>query len=168
MVVEYADSDDEYIFKKIESDAIYDKCPKCQKLTVLFYRTTCKCLLYCTIECMMSDCEDHFDNCKKEALNLIQSPNSKMGVVGLSNLGNTCFMNTALQCVSSILEITNYFLKDYYKKDININNPISTKGFIAKRYASLLKNLWYGEQSTYSPNDMKMTIAKFNENVIFL
>ena len=32
------------------------------------------------------------------------------GVVGLGNLGNTCYMNSALQCVRSVKELTSYFL----------------------------------------------------------
>ena len=35
------------------------------------------------------------------------------GTIGLSNLGNTCYMNSALQCVRSVEELTQYFLSEY-------------------------------------------------------
>jgi ubiquitin carboxyl-terminal hydrolase 8 len=35
------------------------------------------------------------------------------GVVGLRNLGNTCFMNSVIQCISSTSPLARYFLSKY-------------------------------------------------------
>ncbi|KAG2236115.1 hypothetical protein INT48_006131 [Thamnidium elegans] len=93
---------------------------------------------------------------------LIVTPKFARGVCGLQNLGNTCFMNSALQCLSNTPQLTKYFLANFYKRDLNRENPLGMKGQVAEEYGELIKKLWSGQSSSIAPRDFKYTLGRFN------
>ena len=91
---------------------------------------------------------------------------SQPGLVGLNNLGNTCFLNSAIQSLSNTRQLTEYFLTNRYRADINKSNRLGMQGEVAKSYASLIKKLWQGDGkdkilASYAPRDFKRTIGRF-------
>ncbi|KAJ6255067.1 ubiquitin carboxyl-terminal hydrolase 11 [Anaeramoeba flamelloides] len=87
--------------------------------------------------------------------------NKYSGLVGLNNLGNTCFMNSSLQCLLNTIVIRDYFLTNKYSKEINKKNKIGMGGKLARAFADLEQNYWTTSSSSISPRNLKYVIGRF-------
>lgn len=81
------------------------------------------------------------------------------GIVGLSNLGNTCYMNSAFQCMLRTAPLKSFILSDL-SCDINHENPLGSKGKILLEFADFAKQYWKTPKSSISTFTIKNTIGR--------
>ena len=102
------------------------------------------------------------ENNKTIPVNLIKNV-SKLtsygkGRKGLSNLGNTCYLNTILQSLFTTTKLVEYFLKNNYRNDVNQSDGI------AHEFYEIVKSFWEGDQQIISPLKLRSIIGNINMN----
>ena len=96
-------------------------------------------------------------------LNSLVSSNVNHGLCGSQNMGNTCYMNSSIACLSNCLELTYYFLSEEFRKNINKKNKDGLGGELAENWYKLLKEYWTTSANIGNPYSIKELISKKNK-----
>jgi hypothetical protein len=62
--------------------------------------------------------------------------------VGLRNLGNTCYLNSILQCMTHLEPLRDFVLSGQYEAEINRKNPLGKGGQLVEAFADLVRAMW--------------------------
>ena len=88
----------------------------------------------------------------------------RQGKVGFHNLGNSCYMNSSLQCLLHVAPLTRYLLSSKFLADINLTNRDGTRGELIKSYASLaIDSFLDGSKAVQNPAAFKRMIGSLRE-----
>ena len=84
----------------------------------------------------------------------------KPTLIGLNNIGATCYRNSVLQCLSQTKGLTNYFLNPKnYNRIMNPNSYEQNQINLCPIYYNLIKNLWNKNTTkSFSPNEFMKSI----------
>ncbi|KAJ6090348.1 hypothetical protein N7486_009163 [Penicillium sp. IBT 16267x] len=87
----------------------------------------------------------------------------QLGRTGLTNLGNTCYLNAATQCMRAVEELSIYFLKSGHLPDLNTSNPLGYHGDLARAYAHLITQMYREPASSnFSPTRFRNQVGRNN------
>ena len=88
------------------------------------------------------------------------NPEYRAGLVGLKNMGNTCYLNSMIQCLANTEPLVRFFLYELHFRQINEMSTHGTGGRLALAFGELIQDLYIGSQPAIAPSILKRYIER--------
>lgn len=82
-----------------------------------------------------------------------------IATTGLKNLGNTCYMNATIQCLSATVPFARFFNDGRWRNAINYTNAMGTKGAFASAFSVIIHDLWHGDLPYITPLEFRKSMG---------
>lgn len=92
--------------------------------------------------------------------NSILPDSGSYGATGLKNFGNTCYMNSVIQCLVGTGPFSRYFLQGSWKKDL-IRDGHNGRTDITVEFSRLVHNMWRGQYGSLSPIGFRQAVGNY-------
>jgi ubiquitin C-terminal hydrolase len=127
-----------------------NRCGRCSKVH------------YCSSTCQKSHWKYHKLWCAKKP----DKPLGRRGNTGLLNIGNSCYLNSSLQCLVHCHPLVSYFLSDRFHPDLNPTNKDGSgkNAQLVGEFEKLSKDMWFDTKSCFSPAAIKTVLGTISRD----
>jgi ubiquitin carboxyl-terminal hydrolase 4/11/15 len=139
--------------------ALHKFRPVCQTLSI--FNLPFPCLTQFEADGQFSD-DDPFPQSGPVSLVFLWNPAPLgPGKVGLHNIGNSCYLNSAVQSLAHCLPLVRFFQSSGWDIQLNSANPLGAHGRLARRFSEIVTDIWTGINGAVEPRALKEEMGNF-------
>lgn len=96
----------------------------------------------------------------------LETPLGRRGNTGLLNIGNSCYLNSSIQCLIHCHPLVSFFLSDRFMDDLNPTNKDGSgnNAQLVREFDRLAKDMWFDTRSCFSPARIKTVLGTISRD----